>query len=154
MVQSSVKSNWQSVTSGVLLGLLSNNNYTVILSVFINDIGWGDRVHSQQASGQYQTGQSLKDRVAIQRDIGQLEKWADGNLMKMTKSKCQVLLLGRYNPMHQYRQRSNQLASSFAKKDLGILGCCVQFWGQNRHLSADLEQVHQRTTKVIGGWSP
>ncbi|PKU49624.1 hypothetical protein llap_8 [Limosa lapponica baueri] len=37
------------------------------------------------------------------------------------KGKCQVLHLWRNNPMHQYTLGTDQLESSFAEKDLGVL---------------------------------
>lgn len=41
--------------------------------------------------------------TAIQRDFDGPEKWADMNLMKFSKGKCKVLLLGRNNSMHWAR---------------------------------------------------
>ncbi|KAK4831251.1 hypothetical protein QYF61_016483 [Mycteria americana] len=38
-----------------------------------------------------------------------------------SKGKCQVLHLGRNNPMHQYMLGADQLESNFAEKDLGVL---------------------------------
>ena len=45
----------------------------------------------------------LQGMAAIQRDLDKLEKWTDGNLMKLNKSKCKLLHLGWDNPMQQYR---------------------------------------------------
>jgi len=41
--------------------------------------------------------------AAVWRDMDRLEKWADRNLTKFSKEKCEVLPLGRNNPMHQDR---------------------------------------------------
>lgn len=40
---------------------------------------------------------------ALQSDLDRLEKWANKNVMKFTKGKCEVLYLGRNKSMHQYR---------------------------------------------------
>ncbi|PKU33293.1 hypothetical protein llap_16403 [Limosa lapponica baueri] len=45
--------------------------------------------------------------------------WADRNLMKFNKEKYKVL--GRNNPMRQYMLEADQLESSLAEKDLGVL---------------------------------
>lgn len=37
---------------------------------------------------------------AIQRYLDRLEKWAERNLIKLNKGKCQVLCLERNNPWH------------------------------------------------------
>ena len=41
--------------------------------------------------------------------------------MKLNKDKRRVLHLGRNNPMHQYRLGADQLVSSSAERDMGVL---------------------------------
>jgi len=62
-----------------------------------------------------------KGCVTIQRDLDRLDKWADRNLMKFSKEKCQVLCLRKNNHMHQHMMGATQLGSSLAEKDLGVL---------------------------------
>lgn len=41
----------------------------------------------------------LEGSAALQGDLGRLEKWADRNLTKFSKSKCKVLPMGWNNPV-------------------------------------------------------
>ncbi|GAB0182985.1 mitochondrial enolase superfamily member 1 [Grus japonensis] len=59
--------------------------------------------------------------AAFQRDLERLESWADRNIRQFSKGKCKVLQLGRNNPRHQYMLGADQLESSLAGKDLGVL---------------------------------
>ncbi|GAB0182836.1 mitochondrial enolase superfamily member 1 [Grus japonensis] len=61
-----------------------------------------------------------EDCAAIQRDLDRLEKWADRNLMKFNKGKCQVLHLGR-NSSRLYMLGLTKLESNCAGTDLGVL---------------------------------
>ncbi|KAK4818025.1 hypothetical protein QYF61_004149 [Mycteria americana] len=56
--------------------------------------------------------------------------------MKFNKGKCKVLHLGRNNSMHQYTLGTNQVESSFAEKDLGILVNTTLNMGQQCALAA------------------
>ncbi|KAK4826376.1 hypothetical protein QYF61_008047 [Mycteria americana] len=95
--------------------------------------------------------------TAIQRDLGGLEKWADRNFMKINKSKCQVLPLGRNNPMHQHRLGADQLASSFAEKDLRVLldklkmsqQCALASKKANSTLGCTRKNIASRPREVI-----
>lgn len=66
------------------------------LSKFVDDVKLGKLVDKP------------KGRAAIQRNVGRLEKWADGICLKFIKEKYKILTLQR-NPTHQYRLSSNQM---------------------------------------------
>ncbi|GAB0202845.1 mitochondrial enolase superfamily member 1 [Grus japonensis] len=59
--------------------------------------------------------------AAIQRELDRLEKWADKNLVTFNKERCEVLHLGRNNPMHQYKLGATHLESSLAEEDSRVL---------------------------------
>ena len=52
----------------------------------------------------------------IQKDLDRLEKWAEKNLVKFSKGKCQVLPMGRNNSRHPDSLGANWLKSSLAEK--------------------------------------
>lgn len=70
---------------------------------------------------------TLEDRAAIQRNFSKLEEWANKNFMKFSKSKSQVLHLGKKNCQKQYRLGTYRLGSRSTEKDLGVL---MDMWGQ------------------------
>lgn len=45
----------------------------------------------------------LKGREALQKDLDRLESWAITNHMKLNKSKCWILYLGRGNPGYTHK---------------------------------------------------
>ncbi|KAK4825924.1 hypothetical protein QYF61_003419 [Mycteria americana] len=78
VVVSDTKSSWRPVTG---------DGTECTLRKFVDDTELAGVVDTQD------------DCAAIQRGLNRLEKQADRNLMKFSKEKCQVLHLGKNNPM-------------------------------------------------------
>ncbi|KAJ7419758.1 hypothetical protein BTVI_24241 [Pitangus sulphuratus] len=115
------ESQWTPVTSGVsresVLG-------PVLFTIFTNDIEKGIECNlckfadDIKQSGMVDTPERWD---AIQRDLDKLEKCANGNLIRFNMTKCKVPHLGQGNPQYQYRLGDEQIKSSPAEEDLGVL---------------------------------
>lgn len=55
-------------------------------------------------------------KIAMQGDLGKLEKWADRNFVKSNKDKSKVLWLGWSNPLQRFKLSTNWSAGAFAEK--------------------------------------
>ena len=62
---------------------------------------------------------------AIQRDLDRLKQWAQVNLMRFNKSKCEFLHLGCNNSHYQDKLEDKRTEHSPVKKDCGGAGACV-----------------------------
>lgn len=61
----------------------------------------------------------LEGRAAILKNLNNLEKWTDRNIMKFNKSKLSTVHLGWHDPVYPNRLGAHWLEISFAGKDPG-----------------------------------
>ncbi|KAK4817250.1 hypothetical protein QYF61_005463, partial [Mycteria americana] len=108
VVISDMKSSWGPITSSVPQGLILS---PVPFNIFINDLDDG----AEFTLSKFAHVPTCEEWLIHHRgwNLNRLEKWANRNLMKFSKGKCKVL--------HQYMLGDDQLESSFAQKDLGVL---------------------------------
>ena len=137
-------SGWRPVTGGVPRGSIRG---PALFTILVTDLDAGvERTIGKFADDTKLGGavDSLEGQEALQRDLARLEHWAIVNGMQFNKSQGWIPPLGQSNAGHRHQLGEEQLESSPAARDLGVLVDSKLSMSQQRALAA------KRAKRILG----
>jgi len=124
------------------------NTGTILFKIFINGLDDGTECTLSKFANYTRLGRvadTPKGYAVVQRDLKRLEKWADTDLMKLSRGKGQVSHLGGKNPMDKYREQIS-----------GEGPWWTASWTWARHVSLQKSKSTASCTALVGlspaGW--
>ena len=115
-------SNWEQVTSSVVQGsVLGPLGFLLYMNDMEEDISPSSKVSKFADDTKLSHPVPTQDDIkTMQKDIDQLQTWADKWQMRYNVGKCGVMHTGYHNPTHTYTMGNTTLKETEEEKDLGI----------------------------------
>ena len=97
------------ISSAVTGGESAIDMATTILSLFADDTKWGRCVDRAE------------DRTKFQQEIDNLTEWSHKWQLHFNTDKCKIMLLGKKNVKKNYTMDGQELETTKAEKDIGVM---------------------------------
>ena len=115
------ESSWKEVTSGIPQGSVLG---PLLFIVFINDLPECVTSEAYLFADDTKIFREIHnegDRVQLQKDLDQLDKWSKDWLLKFHPQKCKYMKIGKDNNQFEYKLQNQRLQNVAEEKDIGVI---------------------------------